>query len=227
MIGKLLPLVAAIAVALVLFGPARQYLPGAIRLESGGALVTNGEPIVDEHHASGIGLAPAPVLNPAATAARLTLSAEPLAKAEHGYAVVTTVVAPDGKPLADASVKFFELVDLFGQREMLLSRGTTDGRGVASFSYLPAQTGHHVIVARSATQGRVTAGEGRMTLEASVAAEQPRVGPSPFSVFSDRVPYVAGLIVLTVWGLIAFALLGTARGVIGDARGQRRKGEIT
>lgn len=222
MMKKLLPILASVAVALVLLGPARQYLPGALRLQSGGALVTSDEPIVDHGHATGIGLAPAPVVNPPATAARLTVAAQPLPKAEQGYALAVTVVTPDGKPLADASVKFFELVDLFGQREMTLGAGTTDGRGAASYAYLPAHTGVHRIVVRSASQGRVTAGEGRMTFDASVATEQPRVEQSPFAVFSDRLPYAAGLLVLAVWGLIAFALIGTARGVIGGARGQER-----
>ncbi len=224
---KLLPLVAVVAVAAVvavLFGPARQYLPGAQRLQADGTVVTSEEPIVDHGRPTGIGLAPAPVANPPATAARLLVTAQPLPKAEQGYALAVTVVSPDGKPLADAPVKFFELVDLFGQREMLLGARTTDGRGSASYAYLPAQTGIHQIVARSASQGRVTTGEGRVTFEASVAKERTPAERSGFTVFSDRVPYAAGLLVLAVWGLIAFALFGTARGVIGGARGDQ-KGE--
>ena len=225
MIRKLVPLIAAVAVVAVLYGPARQYLPSALRLQSDGTLATSHEPIVDRGRPTGIGLAPAAVLNPPATAARLVVTAQPLPKAEQGYALAVTVVSPDGKPLADASVKFFELVDLFGPREMLLGAGTTDGRGSASYGYLPARKGVHQIVVRSARQDRVTAGEGRMTFEASVAKEQKRAERSAFAVFSDRVPYAVGLLVLAVWGLIAFALFGTARGVIAGARGHQKEGE--
>ena len=225
MIKKLLPLIAAVAVVAALSGPARQYLPGGLQLRSEGTLATSDEPLVDRGRPTGIGLAPAPVVNQPATGARLVVTAQPLPKAEQGYALAVTVVSPDGKPLADASVKFFELVDLFGQREMLLGAGTTDGRGNASYGYLPAQKGIHQIVARSARQDRVTVGEGRMTFEATVARDRTLAERSPLSLFSDRVPFAAGLVVLAVWCLIGFALLSTARGVIGGARGTPRKGK--
>lgn len=226
MIKKLLPLVAAIAAVAVLFGPARQYLPGAPLLQSGGVLVAHNEPsATNARRATGIGLAPAAIVNPPATAARLRVTAQPLPETQRGYGLAVTVVAPDGKALVDAPVRFFELVELFGSREMLLGTGITDGRGNASYAYLPARAGAHQIVVRSQSQGRVTAGEGRLTFEASVAEGPLPAEHSSFAAFSDRVPYAAGVIVLVVWGLIGFALLSTARGVIGDARTTSHKGE--
>ncbi len=50
-----------------------------------------------------------------------------------------------------------------------------------------------------------------------------RQEPMPLSAFAAGVPYAVGLIVLAVWGLIAFALFGTARGVIGGARSTSRR----
>ena len=181
-----------------------------------------------DHGGTVVGLAPAPITNPAATAARLIVTAQPLEKVEHGYALQVNVVAPDGKPVPDAQVKFFELVDLFGTREMLLDVATTDGRGIATYGYLPAHPGAHPIVVRFAGRDRtLTAGEGRMTFEATVSAERPAPARSGFAAFSDKVPYAAGLLVLTVWGLIGFALMATARGVIGAAPRASTKGETT
>jgi hypothetical protein len=187
------------------------------------------EPVDAAHdHGTVVGLAPAPITNPAAAAARLVVTAQPFDKAEQGYALQVSVVSPDGKPVADAQVKFFELVDLFGTREMLLAAATTDGRGTASYGYLPAHPGSHPIVVRFAGRDRtLSAGEGRMTLEATVSAERPAPERSGFAAFSDKVPYAAGLLVLTVWGLIAFALIATARGVIRAAPGTSTKGETT
>lgn len=228
MIRKALPLVAALVLALLVIGPGRQYLPSGLRLQSGGSLVSSGEGSdMDAAHGrpTGIGLAPAPVTNPSATAARLGVVAQPLEKAERGYALTTTVVAPDGKAVEDANVKFYDLVDLFGTREMFIGAATTDGRGVATIAYLPAQPGSHQLVVRFGGQGKATAGEGRMTLNATVSAPQQVTERNGFLTFSDRVPYAAGVIVLAVWGLIAFAFIATARGVIAGARGRRGKEE--
>ncbi len=227
MIKKLVPLLAAVAIVTLALGPGRQFLPAPLRLQSGGTLTASDDMSdIDHGKATGIGIAPDPVTNPRATAARLTVAVQPLEKAERGYSLSTTVLGPDGKPIADARVKFYALVDLFGQREMLIAATTTDGRGVASYAYLPAQLGPQAIVVRYAGQGKVTAGEGRMTFDATVAAPELAQERKPLISFTDRVPYAAGLIVLAVWALIAFALLGTARGVIAGARSTRGKEEL-
>lgn len=231
MIKKLIPLVAALAVAALFLGPARQYLPAALRLQTGGALVST-----DDGHGtdmdmgkgkpSGIGLAPAAVVNPPATAARLTIAAQAAEKPEHGYVLAVRVTSPDGKPVADAPVKFFDIVDIFGPREMLLASVTTDGRGNASYEYLPASVGTRNIVVRFAGREGLRAGEARMALEAAVSAPRQSVERSGFASFSDRVPYAVGVLVLGVWTLIGFALFATARGVIAGARRTRGKEEL-
>ena len=226
MIRKVLPIFAAIAIAVLAIGPGRQYLPGVLRLQTTGALVSNGDVPMDEGRPSGVGLAPAPVTNPAPTAARLKVAAVPLEKAERGYALSTTVVDPSGKPVDEVTVKFYELVELFGTREMFINAATTDGSGIAVISYLPANVGSHQIVARFSGKNKISAGEARMTFEAAVAAPRPAAERSQFFTFTDRVPYAAGLIVLVVWGLIGFALIATARGVMAGAHGSRGKEEI-
>lgn len=220
------PLLVAVVLAALAFGPGRQYLPGALRLQTGGSLVSNEDMSgMDdaEGHPSGIGLAPAPIVDPPAGAGRLTVTVKPAAKEADGYLLAVRLAAPDGKPVADAPVRFFDVVDLFGPREMLIATDTTDGRGDASYEYLPATSGTHRIVVRSAGQGPVRAAEARTTFEATVTATAPHSDRAPFASFSDRVPYAVGALVLGVWGLIAFALLATARGVMAGARSTRRK----
>lgn len=223
---KLLPLLAGLAVVALLIGPGRQLLPGGLRLQAGGSLVSGNDIPMDHGTITGIGIAPAAVTNPAASAARLGLAAQPLEKTERGYALSTTLTGPDGNAIADATVRFYALVDLFGQREMIIGSSVTDGRGVATLDYLPAQTGTQQIVSRFSGQGKVTAGEGRMQFEATVAAPRPVAEGNPFHSFADRVPYGAALLVFAVWALIGFALIATVRGVIGAAHPSRGKEEL-
>ena len=226
MIRKLIPFAAAGVMLLVFLGPARSLLPGQLR--TSGSLVANDQPAGHEHDTtttSSVGLAPAPVVNPPATAARVAIQTQPAEKSERGYVLEATVRAPSGDALADAPVKFYELVDLFGTREMYIGSSVTDGRGAASITYLPAQSGTHRFVVRTSPVGKVSAGEARVSFEASAAAQPAQAPRSPLAIFSDKVPYAVGLLVLAVWGLIAFALVATARGVIGGARQTSRKGE--
>lgn len=219
---KLIPLVAALGVLLFFMGPGRAYLPAGLQLRSTSAIVTNEQPADHQHGSdakSALGLAPSPVVNPIASAARITAKTQPAEKTERGYVLEATVRAPSGDALADANVKFYELVDILGTREMLIGTGVTDGRGVASIAYLPAQTGTHQIVVRTSQAGKVSAGEARLTFEASVAVPTPKTERPSLAQFSDRVPYVVGALVVAVWALIGFALFGTARGVFSGARG--------
>lgn len=227
MIKRILPLVAALAVVALVLGPGRQYLPSALRLQTGGALVSGdgmGDMDMAQGHPTGIGLAPAPVVNPPAAAARLRVAVKPAEKTARGYVLGLQMSAPDGKALVDAPVRLYDIVDLFGQREMYLATVQTDGSGAASYEYLPATEGAHQIVARFAGNGTVKAGEARTTFDATVTAPAPSFEQRPFASFSDRVPYGAGVLVLVVWGLIAFALIATARGVVAGAQTRGKEG---
>lgn len=154
----------------------------------------------------------------------IVVSAHASARAEQGYVIDARLQTTDGKAIGDATVRFYELVDFVGQREMALGSTTTDSQGVASIAYLPALAGTRQIVARFAgCCEHIAAAEGRVALEATVAKPAFRTDRQPLAEFSDRVPYAVGVVVLAVWGLIGFALLATARGVIGGARGTSRK----
>ncbi len=153
------------------------------------------------------------------------VEAKPSATLAQGYVLDVHLVTTDNRPVNDATVRFYEVIDLFGKRPMLLGSAITDGQGRGSLSYLPAATGSHEIVVRFAGKDHYVAAEGRTTFQAEIAAETYVVQPAPLSAFSSKVPYGVGVLVLAVWALIAFALIGTARGVIGGARSKIRKGD--
>ena len=145
----------------------------------------------------------------------------PAEKAEQGYTLSVRLRTADGKPVNETTVRFYQVVDLFGEREMYITAVLTDGQGSASTTYLPAATGRLDLVARSSGRDHFLDTEERFTFEASVAAAPYRLAPVPLAPFTDRLPYGVGAVVLSVWALIAFALVGTALGIRRGRRDQR------
>jgi hypothetical protein len=220
---------AAVATALI-FGPGRALLGGSsVRAElSGGGVAQT----TDEHSGHEQATSAAPAVAPTAAkpgpnGARVAFTAAPATKLEKGYALSVRLTGPDARPVNETDVSFYEIVDLFGQREMYIGQAATDGQGNAALLYLPAQLGPRQIVARSSAHGQVTWGESRLTLDPQVAAASYRVEPPLLAAFSAVLPYWVGVVVLSVWALLAFALLSTARGVLGGARDHaQRKGDL-
>ena len=157
---------------------------------------------------------------PASTvpSALAAVTAGAAAKPEQGYVLRARLTTSDAKPMNQVTVSFYELVELLGEREMLIGSATTDGQGRASLTYLPAVAGQREILIRSSASGSVAPVEGRATFVATVAAPAYHPEGRPLARFADAVPSVVGVIVLAVWALIGFALLGTARGVAVEAR---------
>jgi hypothetical protein len=139
-------------------------------------------------------------------------------KLEQGYLLAVKLRGSDGKPLNTATVRFYETVEIFGPREMLIATAITDGQGNASIPYLPAKLGQHEIVVRFPGRDHVAASVTKHTFEATVAAAPYRQATPPLAAFSANVPYGVGVVLLSVWALIAFALFGTMRGVLQGAR---------
>jgi len=215
-----------VATALVL-GPGRQLLPGAFLMSPSTTSLQAGQttrPAAQDHTTTTPKKAPTVAAIPDGNT-RLVVSARPQADAAQGYVLTAVLRTTDGKAVGSAPVRFYESVDLFGARGMLIGTASTDGGGAAALSYLPAVVGPHEIVARTLAEGQLNAAIGRFTFEASVSAPAYHDEPKPLASFLDRVPYAVGLVVLSVWSLIAFALFATARGVIGGARSSTRKGE--
>ena len=143
----------------------------------------------------------------------VTLTAEPHEKQSYGYILKARVYTTAGKPVNETSIRFYEVVDLLGPREMLIGAAPTDGQGVASLIYLPARLGPTEIVARFPGMTHITFAESKLTLRAAVAAAPYRVEALPLGSFTAAIPNVVAVLVLAVWGVIGFALLGTARGI--------------
>lgn len=152
---------------------------------------------------------------------------KPSAKLEQGYTIGVRLLVTQTQPVAAAMVHIYEVVDLFGSKEVLIGMVTTDGQGQASLNYLPAQRGSHEIVARFPGMPGYASTEGRTTFQAEIAAPPYVVEPAPLADFTSKVPYAVGALVLAVWGLIAYALIGTARGITSGARiKNNRKGNL-
>ncbi|HZP97800.1 MAG TPA: hypothetical protein VFC31_15895 [Candidatus Limnocylindria bacterium] len=225
----LLPFIGAIVAALAFIGlGAGGILPGGLRLH-----VPNGSsaavPATAETRGHGGTPAPAAAplsLVPPPNGSTVKLATQAAARPEWGYLVSVQVTSPAGKPVNDAVVRFYDIVDFFGPREELIGSGVTDGQGRTAITYLPATTGAHQIVARFAGRDTLVPSFGVTTLDATVAAPAYELDEPAFELFFTRyVPYAAGIVVLAVWGLIAFSLLSTARGVVAGADTTDQKGE--
>jgi len=206
---------AAVSIAAIaLLGPGRSLLPASTRpADAPAAPAPN---VVAAAHA-GHDAASTPAARPAIAqppdGARVEVTTRAAAKAELGYVIETRVVSPDGRAVNDAVVRFYQLVDFFGRREELIGTARTDGQGNAALTYLPASIGSQDIAVRFAGQGSLVPSVGTARFDAIVATPPYRSDEPALLGFTRLVPYAAGAIVLSVWGLIAFALFGTARGI--------------
>lgn len=151
-------------------------------------------------------------------AARISLTISAGARAEVGYILTARVQRSDGKAIGSETVRFYDIVDLFGPREMLIGSTTTDATGRAELTYLPATAGERRIVALYAGSDHISPVRGQATLHATVTRTAYEPEPAGLALFSSRVPYVVGVVVLIVWALIAYAFISTVRGILTGAR---------
>jgi hypothetical protein len=224
MIRKAVPFGAALVgiLALLIFGGA--WLLGARAQTATGQAAPVASAGAHAHGGTFTVAVPVAIVPPV-EGSRVQLTTARAAKPELGYTLSVRITSPAGRPVNDATIRFYELVDFFGQREELIGSATTDGQGLSTITYLPATKGTHTIVARFAGQGALVPSLGIADLDATVAAPAYKVDPPALAAFSRYVPYAAGVVVLVVWSLIAFSMLSTARGVIARADPTHRKGD--
>lgn len=177
----------------------------------------------------GGGITPAgqvvPGTGPAAAAAKATtsLSVQPDSRGDRGYVLQARVATNDGKPVANAVVRFYDVVQLLGSREMLIGAKATDGQGTVSLSYLPAQGGTHQIVARPANS-QLAATTGNASFDASVVAPSTYARERlPLDRFSVNLPVAGETVLLLVWGVFAFVVIGS---LIRIPRGARNRSPL-
>jgi hypothetical protein len=224
MTRKAVPFGAALLaiLALIVFGSAALVGAGRTQVQSPPASTLPN----DAHaHGGSLTVAVPPAIVPPADGSRVALTTAPAAKPELGYTLSVKISSPAGRPVNDATVRFYDLVDFFGPREELIGTAVTDGQGATAITYLPATKGVHTIVARFAGQGNLVPSLGVTDLDATVSAPTYKVDQPALASFSKYVPYAAGVVVLVVWSLIAFSLFGTARGVVARANPTHRKGD--
>jgi len=197
--------------AIALLGPGRSLLP--VSTQPARALAAAVPDTATHSGHDAVTPATRPAIVPPADGARVAVTTRSATKVEQGYVIETRILSPDGKPVNEAVVRFYELVDFFGPREELIGSARTDGQGSAAITYLPASPGQSEIVVRFAGQGSLVPSVGTATFEATVAAPPYRSDQPGLLSFTRLVPYAAGAILLAVWGLIAFALFATARGI--------------
>jgi hypothetical protein len=220
MMKKAVPFGAAVLaiIAIIVLGSAALTGPARTQVQSPPASAGH-------DHGGSLTVAVPQAIVPPADGSRVVLTTGPAAKPELGYTLSAKITSPAGRPVNDATVRFYEVVDFFGQREELIGTATTDGQGGTAITYLPATKGIHTIVARFAGQGNLVPSLGLTYLDAAVSAPAYKVDQQPLANFSKYVPYAAGVVVLVVWSLIALSLFGTARGVIARANPTHRKGD--
>jgi len=200
--------------AIALLGPGRSLLP--VSTQPARALAAAAPDTAAATHSGHDAVstpATRPAIVPPADGARVAVTTRSATKVEQGYVIETRILSPDGKPVNEAVVRFYELVDFFGPREELIGSARSDGQGNAAITYLPASLGQSEIVVRFAGQGSLLPSVGTATFEATVAAPPYRSDQPGLLSFTRLVLYAAGAILLAVWGLIAFALFATARGI--------------
>jgi hypothetical protein len=141
------------------------------------------------------------------------ITVTPAERVEQGYNLSLRLRTTDGRPFNEASVRLYEVVELFGRREMYITTVVTDGQGSAMTTYLPARSGRHELIARAPGREHYPDVEATFSFDATVAAPSYREPVVPLASFSAAVPYGVGVVVLSVWALIAFALFGSAIGI--------------
>ena len=146
------------------------------------------------------------------TTTTASVRVDPSKKAGAGYVVEAQVLGKDGSAVNEVAVRFYDVVDLLGPREMLIGTEPTDGQGRATLTYMPAEAGAHTVIARYVA--RSAPGEARTTFQADLSAASTYEREHlPLADVSESLPPVAAAVLLAVWALFAFALVGAVRGI--------------
>jgi hypothetical protein len=172
---------------------------------------------------------PALVLLAAAILAALTLPAAPPVVADErailevlspsaeipqeGPVLITArLVAADGQPVGGATLTFYVLTDVFGERLMTVGDAMTDGTGMATLVYRPTWQGEHRLVIRSGgTSHEPVQTAYRFDVEGSVPVHE----DAPFGLEPVRqwLPVAAGVMILAVWAIMGLVAVRTVMGI--------------
>lgn len=128
---------------------------------------------------------------------------------EGEYVLSARLLMDDGGALAYQPVRFYEQVELFGEREALLGESYTDSGGVATLKYRPAVAGERLIVVRYAGDRAHDGSSIRLTVQVPQAKAAYERQPLPFAALQPWLPVGVGLLVLSVWLVLVIAFVRT------------------
>lgn len=151
----------------------------------------------------------------AASAGQTVLTPLPPTEQEPGKPVVVAARLTDattGRPVGNATVEFFVMTEVFGQRLMSIGQAVTDTTGRAAVSYKPSWEGETEVVAKFSGNAQYAAAEAGYTFVAigPVPVHQnAKFGLEPIRAWA---PLVVAVLVLAVWatliGVVAQTVFG-------------------
>jgi len=157
---------------------------------------------------------------PSGATVNLKLNSPTVATANTKLTLTVTLAGPDGKPLSNRSVDFYQQVQLLGTREAYLGSALTDSTGTATLAYQPAESGKQTIAARFAGEEGYAQGEAVSTIDVTRTAALFPAEPLPLLPLGRWLIYGVGLLVLATWVVLLSLLAGTALGIRATASPQ-------
>lgn len=161
----------------------------------------------------GLSVAPALAQSQASPDAAQLVMTDPARGAKGHLTLRATLTTSTGAPLTDKRVSFYERVNLFGEREALISTANTDSTGYVAVDYQPAANGEQTIIARSVGDARTATAEATSTIQVRDAVVVYTPDPLPLASVRQWLPLGLGSLVLATWGILIGVTLRTMRGI--------------
>lgn len=153
------------------------------------------------------------------TVTTLRVNSGAVAAQPGSFALSATLVTADSKPVGSVKLDFYVTADLLGERDMYIGSSVTDGQGKAAVKYTPTWNGETKVTVKFADTDLLAGTQGTTSFTATGAVGAYQQEKPPLADFAAKVPYAVAVVVLGVWFLIAFALLGTARSILITRKG--------
>lgn len=128
--------------------------------------------------------------------------------------LVAKLTRDDGYPLSQRNITFFETADTFGTARIALGSAITSAVGIASLRYETRVTGeHHFTVLYSGDESTALAMVNTTLDMQNLPAVAPLETPVGMEEINRWTMTSVGVVVLVVFGLLAWVFFGTIRGI--------------
>lgn len=142
-----------------------------------------------------------------------------VAPSEHTTADSLTLTArlhdESGTPVGGATVVFYELSTVFGERLMEVGKALTDSTGTASLAHHPTWPGEHTVVVRYGGTDQNSPSQKTFRFNSTAPPHQHENAKFGLEVPRKWAPIGIGLLVLAVWGTLGLALMRAVLGISG------------